>query len=321
MLVDQGRSRKVDGTGRLLVVRSLNEQQCIQRQFAMNLAIVGAAPVVGMTQFRQIERHPVPSDMIQIARARMETLPAAVNHPSAKRQVKTGVIDPEPQRLGLSGQQWRLEPLVQPAASETPAFPEAVIESERLRIRPGHAARRVGFDEPDRSGNLHVAVKERLEGGQRKRLEATCQGLACDVIIRSCNQRDRDLPIGAAFDVRGGETVTASIPFVTKRRSPERIEAFLKVRIADGNGAVLHEDVETLRFLLTDALRLRMSPRERELRLVIENPSRSSFVGDAMINGARLPVKLDPTMAEIAVHVAMPSASSTICRLHRQVHA
>ena len=121
-----------------------------------------------------------------------------------------------------------------------------------------------------------------------------------------------DHPINAKFDAGAGKTATKTLHFATARRSPEQIEAFLKVQLFEKNGALLQENTQALHFVLANSFKLQMVLSEHEMRLLVENPLRCSFTGNAMINGKRLPVKIDAATPEFTVHAPLPANSSTI---------
>jgi len=121
-----------------------------------------------------------------------------------------------------------------------------------------------------------------------------------------------DNTASTGFDLPAGKTVTKTLHFTTTRRSPAKIDAVLKVQMFEKSGTLILENTEAQPFLLANSLKLLLTAQEDGPALVIKNPSRSSFTGDVMINGVRVPVKLDRNMPEFVAHASPPADFSTI---------
>ena len=124
------------------------------------------------------------------------------------------------------------------------------------------------------------------------------------------NSQDRSG--GGVFDLAAGQTLRQDLFFTAVRRSPEQVEGTLRVEFSDQAGQVLSSSTETLRFTLSNPLKLSLAPTEHELRLVIENPARSGFTGQAIVGGTKFAVRLDDDTLEASLTAPVAPTGGTV---------
>lgn len=112
--------------------------------------------------------------------------------------------------------------------------------------------------------------------------------------------------------IAAGQTREETLMFSSACRSPAQSEQTLRVEIMEDDGTILSSSRESLRFYVSNALRLSLAPAEREWRLLIENPSSSRFSGRLLAGGAQRPVKLAANMPTLTVSLPLPLGGASV---------